>query len=229
MNIEERIFARMKIDYKKLLEYGFVKKDNIYKFSKQFMDNAFRAEISITDDGKILGKVYDVEFGDEYTNFRIEDSEGEFVGKVKEDFENILKDIANKCCIKQYFLTKQANRITDLIIKKYGNIPEFAWDKSPGNGIFRNPINEKWYGLIMNINKSKIDEGNEEVEILNVKLNEDEILKLLNTKGFYPAYHMNKKSWISIILDGTLPDKVIMNYIEESHMYTDNPKKRTTI
>ncbi len=36
-----------------------------------------------------------------------------------------------------------------------------------------------------------------------------------------PAYHMNKTHWISVILDGSVPDADILRMIEESHRLTD--------
>ena len=88
--------------------------------------------------------------------------------------------------------------------------------------MFRNPCSKKWYGLISNIDKSKIDKKSKgEVEILNIKLDKDEIQDLLKQKGFYPAYHMNKQSWITIILDETLCDKKIMALIEKSHNFSN--------
>ena len=68
----------------------------------------------------------------------------------------------------------------------------------------------------MNIDKSKLDSNTKgEVEIINIKTNRVE--ELLNKKGFYPAYHMNKKYWITIILDESLSDKEIMELISESY------------
>ena len=63
--------------------------------------------------------------------------------------------------------------------------------------------------------------GNEDIEIINIKLDENKIVKLLNRKGFYKAYHMNKKYWITINLDDTISDEEIMNYIEESYKYSE--------
>jgi predicted DNA-binding protein (MmcQ/YjbR family) len=74
----------------------------------------------------------------------------------------------------------------------------------------------------MNINKNKLDKLCESkiIEIINVKLDEDMIEELLKKDGFYPAYHMNKKYWISIILDNTLSDKEIQKYILLSYNFT---------
>ena len=52
---------------------------------------------------------------------------------------------------------------------------------------------------------------------MNVKVSKDEIGNLLKKDGIYPAYHMNKRNWISILLNDTLKDTEIMNRIEESY------------
>ena len=59
------------------------------------------------------------------------------------------------------------------------------------------------------------------IEIINVKLKRDEIETLLKKNGYYSAYHMNKKDWISIILNDTLNDQEIITRIEESYEIID--------
>lgn len=221
MNIEDDIFKRTKLNIDSLTPYGFTKKNNTYEYSKLFMDN-FRVNIVIDEQGMVHGKIYDLNVEDEYINFRIESQVGEFVNSVREEYKNILKDIRKHCFEKLYFITEQANRITRKIIEKYNNEPEFVWDKFPGYGIFRNANNEKWYGLIMNIDRSKIDKDSlGEIEVINVKLDDEEIPNLLKQQGFYPSYHMNKKNWVTITLDDTLSDEEIMKYVCISHKYTE--------
>lgn len=225
MRIEDEIFKRCYVDFKKLEEYGFIKIDNIYKYSKMFMES-FRADIIVNEKGVVTGKIFDLSVDCEYTNFRVEKQTGEFVTSIKEAYKEILIDIEKNCFIKNYFITEQANRIAKLIKELYNDEPEFPWESSPGAGVFRNPNNQKWYGLIMNIDKSKIDKKSTgEVEIINLKLNPDDIPNLLHKKGFYPAYHMNKKNWLTIILDDTLKDTEIMNYVSISHNYTETPNE----
>ena len=222
MKLENEVFKKTHVDFNKLKEYGFVLENNKYKYSKNFMQDNFRADIMVDKDGILTGKVIDLTIGAEYISLRIKNNTGQFVSKVREEYTNILNDIKDKCFEKDYFITLQANRIAKKIINLYHDKPEFAWEKFPGYGIFRNQKNQKWYALIMNIAKSKLDkESSLEVEIINVKLNEEKITKLLKQKGFYPAYHMNKKNWISIILDNTLSDEEIIGYIKESHSYTE--------
>ena len=69
----------------------------------------------------------------------------------------------------------------------------------------------------MYIDVSKIDNGVGKVEVINIKLGREKIQKLLNNKGFYPAYHMNKKDWITIILNDTLKDNDIIALIDEPY------------
>lgn len=221
MNIENEIFKRTCVNFDKLINYGFVKENDNYKYSKIFMNDNFRADIVIDKDGILSGRVYDLQVEDEYTTIRIE-STGEFVNTVREEYKNILIDIKNNCFEPNYFIGEQANRIANLIIDRYQDKPECLWDKFPGYGVFKNSNNNKWYGAIMNIDKSKIDKKcSGEVEVINVKLEEDQVKKLLTKKGFYLAYHMNKKNWITIILDNTLSDDEIMQYVKESHSYTE--------
>ena len=104
-----------------------------------------------------------------------------------------------------------------VIKDKYSNSPEFLWKYDNNIGVFRKASSKKWYGIIMYIDVSKIDDGVGKVEVINIKLGREKIQKLLNNKGFYPAYHMNKKDWITIILNDTLKDNDIIALIDESY------------
>lgn len=220
MEIEQEIFKKSTIIYDKLIPYGFEKKDDSYFISKKIIDDSFEIRVEISS-GIVKGKIYDLSFNEEYTNYRTENQTGKFVGKIREEFIRFLKDIRESCTDTNYFLSTQANRIAGEIIKKYHDIPQFPWEKFPEYGVFKNPANDKWYGLIMNINKSKIGEGDEEVDVINVKLEESKIKELLGKSGFYKAYHMNKENWITILLDDTVKDEEILGYLEESHQFTE--------
>lgn len=217
MSIESEVFKKYVPNYEKLIEYGFEKANNEYKFSKSFINNTFRADIVINDKGEIICKVIEIELDEEYTNFRIEGNTGEFVGKVREEYKNILKDIANNCFEKEYFIYEQTNRIAKLINEKYDVSPEFLWDFVPDYGVFRNLRSNKWFGIVMNLDKSKIIQTETgEVEVLNLKL-DNNVSKALKIKGIYSPYHSSKKNWVSIILDNTLSDKKIMELVDLSY------------
>lgn len=221
MTIEDEIFKRSNVDFKKLESYGFKKSKDIYEYSKNFLNNNFKACITISKTGEVKGTVYDLETSLEYTNIRTT-IEGSFVSKVREEYKKILIDIKEKCFINKYFIFEQSNRITKYIIDKYGDYPEFLWEKYTGTAVFRNKKNNKWYGIIMNIDKSKIDNDTGEVEIIDVKVSEELIEDLTSKKGYYKGYHMNKKSWITMILDDTLKDEEIIKLIDYSYNTVDN-------
>jgi len=219
MSIEEDIFKRAVIDFGKLKKYGFTKSGDKWNYTKLFMNGDFEAAVTIDDKGHISGTVYEVATGDEFLPLRVENMEG-FAGEVRAEYKQILEDIKADCCRINYFMQPQANRLTEMIYKTYGDIPSFPWEFD-GYGVFRNPNNEKWYALVMNIDKSKLDKKlSGEVEVVNLKLNEENIRHLLQQKGFYPAYHMNKKSWITILLDDSIKDDVLFALLDESHAFT---------
>ncbi len=103
------------------------------------------------------------------------------------------------------------------ILEKYNQTPLFLWEKFSDYGVFKNPDNDKWFGIIMNVKKDKLGEKtSEKIEIIDLKLDKDKIQTLLLKKRFYHAYHMNKKNWISAALDETNDDDFIMELVEES-------------
>ena len=212
LNIENEVFKRTNVNFKQLEKYGFKKENNIYTFEINFLNNDFKAIINIDNKGLVSGKVIDLQINEEYNNIRTEMT-GEFVNNVRETYRNILIDIKKHCFEENYFISNQANRINKYIKDKYNNEPEFLWEKFPGYGVYRNENNNKWYGIIMNLDLSKLDNGTGEVEIINVKLDEIKIQKLLKEKGFYESYHMSKTDWISIILNDTLSDEEILSLL----------------
>ena len=215
--MEYELFKKCVFDYSKLLNYGFKEENNIYYYEKYILDNNYKICIKI-ENNNVIGKIYDLIFNDEYLNLNV-DSNLSFNNKIKEEYINILKDIKNNCTKESLFVFKQSNEITNYIKRKYKVNPEFLWDKSSGNGVFRNKNNKKWFGIIISVSKDKLDlkYKQEIIEVINLKLNEDTIKELIKIDGFYKAYHMNKKSWISIILDNTVDNEIIYSLIDQSY------------
>ena len=226
----KRIFKNKIFASTKLTAFGFTQKGNTYTYTKSFMDNQFELTVVVTETKCIETKIIDTASGDLYTLHLVEDAKGTFVGQVRENYENILNLISEKCCNTTYFSTEQANRLTGLIKEKYSDDPEFLWEKFPGFGVFRNPESEKWYGLISHVDYAKLDKNKSgHVEILNIKLDKDKIPELYQINGFYSAYHMNKKSWITIVLDETVSDRHIMELVDESHKHSEGKAKSKNV
>lgn len=220
MSIEQKIFERAKIDFDKLKAFGFVKSGNLWTYGKTFMDGDFKAVVQVDASGKVTGNVYETDSDDIYFPLRVESMAVGFAGEVRGEYEKILQDIKEHCCHINYFVSPQANRLSLKIYEKYGDNPVFPWDDFSG-GVFKNPINGKWYAIVMYIDGQKVDSKlTGKVEAMNFKLDPDEVLQLHGEKGFYPAYHMNKKSWITVVLNDTVSDETILTLLEESHEFT---------
>ena len=112
----------------------------------------------------------------------------------------------------------QRERITQYIQDTYGTQAEYLWADSPGNAVFRHPASKKWYAAMMRVLPEKLGlaEG-EALDVMDIKCSTIMIGSLLATKGFLPAYHMNKDHWISIILDGSVSDGQIIPLLELSY------------
>ena len=217
MNIEYDIFKRSKVNFSKLTIYGFIKNNNNYILEKIFFNDKFKAIITIDNKGSVSGKVIDIDINEEYTPLKT-NLTGEYVSKVREAYKDILIDIKNNICDTNYFIFDQTNKVNKYIKDKYNIDPEFLWEKTPGCGVYRNKDTNKWFGIIMNIDYSKLDKSKHgEVEVLNVKLDRNEIIELLNKNGYYKAYHMSKVDWISIILNDTLSLDEIASLIDKSY------------
>lgn len=215
--MEDAIFRRYQVIVHLLIPYGFMKTNHAYVYRKYFFNDEFQAIITIHQ-GNVSGRVIDQNTMEEYVNLRIQSQTGSFVQQVRSEYESILLDIRNHCFEERCFISDQANRIHECIMKRFSNPVEHPWKKDPYSAVYRNPQSQKWYALILRV-IDKQDISNQE-DVLNIKLDPEEIKELLKKRGFQSAYHMNKKHWITIILNDTCTDDQIMALIEKSHAFT---------
>ncbi len=113
--------------------------------------------------------------------------------------------------------------------KIYKTVPDAPFRTAPTYFVLRHADTHKWYALFMDVPKEKLGlQGSEYVEILNIKC--DPVLSgsLRTNKGFFPAYHMNRDNWISILLDGTVAAKDIFPLLDMSYELTKKKNKRSS-
>ena len=114
--------------------------------------------------------------------------------------------------------SSQRERITQYIQDTYGTQAEYLWADSPNNAIFRHPASKKWYAALMRVLPEKLGlVGEKALNVMDIRCSTIMIGSLLSTKGFLPAYHMNKNHWISIILDNSVSDDQITPLLELSY------------
>ena len=114
--------------------------------------------------------------------------------------------------------SSQRERITQYIQDTYGTEAEYLWADSPDSAVFRHLASRKWYAIIMGVLPERLGlPAGQALDVMNVKCSTIMIGSLLSTKGFLPAYHMNKNHWISIVLDGSVSDDQITPLLELSY------------
>ncbi|MDE6471707.1 MAG: MmcQ/YjbR family DNA-binding protein [Clostridia bacterium] len=220
--IVERIFKHYKPNFIKLQEYGFTKVNDMYSYNVEIMDRQFSMNIQIKS-SDIFTEIIDLATNEPYTLFLAEDACGSFIGAVKTAYEKILSDIAEKCFEKSVFKSAYAQQLIRYVTDTYGDKLEFMWEKFPDNAIWRRADNKKWYGLILTVAKNKIGiPSDEKVEIIDLRVNPKDIDTIVDNNTIFSGYHMNKKHWITICLDGTVPLKDIKAMLDASYEIARN-------
>ena len=218
MSYTDKIFKARVPDFDLLQKYGFVKKENSFVYVKDILASRFNLTIKISLNGEITTKLIDKEVNDEYILHLVEFANGEFVTSIKMEYERVLKDIQSKCFKKQVFRSFQARNVIDYCYKKYGDCLEFLWEKVDDNAIIRRKDTRKWYAVFMLIAKNKLGlEGEEIIEVLNLKLGKEKVFNLIDNKKYFKAYHMNKNYWITILLDESKSVKEILSLVDISY------------
>lgn len=116
------------------------------------------------------------------------------------------------------------------ITNTFSTEPDYPWLKYPDNAVFRHKDSRKWFALITDVPASKLDIQNADVvSIVNLKCDPLLIGSLRQEPSFFPAWHMNKESWITIILDGTVPDDQLKTFLDMSYELTKSTLKKRKI
>ncbi len=213
----QNYFNKRKIDYTQLNKYGFKKEAEKYVYNANILVDQFAINISISE-AEQVSKLIDLFDNSEYALADVEEATGEFVGKVRDAYESIIEDVIEKCTSKEIFKAKQTKEITEYIKQKYNDELEFLWEKFDDTAIWRNKETAKWYGLIMTIPENKISgTSDRKIEALDLHYQKEKIDKVIDNKTIFPGYHMNKKSWITIKLDGSVDTKKICELIDNSY------------
>ncbi|MDO4739416.1 MAG: MmcQ/YjbR family DNA-binding protein [Eubacteriales bacterium] len=118
------------------------------------------------------------------------------------------------------------NDVARLIRNAYGVEPETPWPKYPGNQVYRGGSG-KWFALVMDVAAEKLGlPGDGNMEIMNVKCDPALLGSLLSDEGFFPAYHMNKANWISVVLNEKTDGEAIRFLLRRSFELTGGRQSR---
>ena len=108
--------------------------------------------------------------------------------------------------------------LEQFINENYNAESDYPWLKYPNYEVFRHSNNRKWFALIMDIPKNKLGlPGTDIIDVVNFKCDPLLIGSLSKEAGFFPAYHMNKESWITVALDKSVNDDTIKMLLDMSY------------
>ena len=208
------------INYKKLVNYGFTLKDKNYSYEKNILNDKFKVVIEVNDTN-LASMVIDNKTNLEYVLVDVDNAYGNYVGSVRIEYESLVNDVISKCFDNKKYHSKQMNDILKYIKNNYHDSVEYLWKNDVLDGAVRNKNNKKWYVLVMVINSSKLGfDGKDELEIINVRYQKDHTNEVVNNINIFPAWHMNKKSWITIVLNGSLDNEIVYSLIDNSYNLT---------
>lgn len=213
----EEITKRKKPIPERLTSYGFKIKDNFYEYRTDIHNGEFELTIQIRSHGGIETELIENETHEKYVLYKT-NAVGAYVGEIRSAIEQKLSGIVDKCFETTIFKFVQTNTVIDFVRNYYGDELEFLWEKSPNNAIWRRKDNKKWYGAILTVEGNKIGLKTEKpVEIIDLRMNPADAEALLSRENYYPGWHMNKKSWYTLVLDGSISDDEIKERIKESY------------
>ncbi len=225
----------------KLLAFGFAEAGGNLMFKKEIAGGQFYTEIKLSDKN-LSADVFETVTGEKYALFNVASAQGAFVGQIRSEVQDVIGEIRSKCFISQDIKEKYV----DFLHSYFHTFGDNPWGEqgdagakmkcAPANGrvkgsseasldrtydtsiVFRCP-NNKWFALLMQIKFKNLGFASEE-PVWAVNLKAENVEAITDKKSIFPAYHMNKKYWISILLDGSVDIEKITELIDISYKLT---------
>lgn len=199
----------------KLLSCGFEVDGKKFIRQQEFLSD-FTLTIMIDGGGSVTTKLVDVD-GEPYTLHLVEGVSGQFVGTVKAEYVRVLSEVY-ECFDKVSFKSAQTLRVIEYVRETFDDEPEYLWEKFPSYAVFRRKDNRKWYAVIMNIPCNKLGlEGSAELEIINLRIEPEELDRIVDGVKYFRGWHMNKRTWLTLRLDDALTDEELCARLSTSY------------
>ena len=108
--------------------------------------------------------------------------------------------------------------------ERFSTDAEYPWNDE--SFIFRHRTNRKWFAVGMRLPYRRLGlQGEEPVDILDVKCGPLLMDVYRRQPGVLPGYHMNKDNWLTLLLDGTAEEQTVKELLELSYDLTDSRGK----
>ena len=202
----------------KLLAYGFQPNGDALSLCRDLADGQMRLDLSVHADGSLTSKVTDTATDEEYVLHLVPDAAGSFVGRVRNDYQTVLDDVCASCYDFLSFGDGQAKALADYVKGRYRASLEFLWGNSPDAAIWRRDDNRKWFGIMMVVSRRKLGfDSDERVAVMNFKHDAKQDGTITDGAKYFPAYHMSKVHWVTVVLDGSVPTEELTARLDRSY------------
>lgn len=151
--------------------------------------------------------------GEKYMLFDVAAADGAFVSEMRKEVLEKAEEITKNL----YSGENTVEKLLDYAKEKYETEPDNPFSGDGVSAVLRMP-NGKWYGLIMNITHKNLGIPSDgEITVINLKHPPEKMSETVDNKAVFPAYHMNKKYWITVILSPDVPFEKITALLDESY------------
>ena len=201
------------------LKFGFKKTGpETFEINLPLKTPDFEVQIMI-DHNEIKLKVFELPERLEYLPFNLnEDEGGSFVNQIRSDVDEVVYQVIESC----YQLKDYRERVFDFVRAEFSTKLETPWAKHPEFYVMKTANRQKWYGLMMRIPYQLLDpQQTGIVDVLNLKAPPLKIVDLIDYQTFYPAYHMNKKHWVSVVVDEKINLEQLQALIRQSYQLVE--------
>ena len=107
----------------------------------------------------------------------------------------------------------------------FGTLPDYPFEEDFETAVMRHGDTRKWYGIVMRVSRRKFGfESDEVIDVVNLKLPTEMFGSFGAAEGVYPAYHMNKLHWISVLLPDA-EEELVQFLVSVSYEATGQKKK----
>jgi len=199
-------------------------KKSVYTLKRDLPSTDFYADFFVDlSAGKIEVHVYEKSTDERYVLFDVPRSNGSFVAELRQKVQVIVADFREKCFEAENLRDKYVSWMEN----RFDCKADFPWTDTPEACVFRCP-SKKWFALVMKIKYRQIElASDEDVFIVNLKATPEKIsTELIDKKSVFPAYHMNKKHWITVLLTSVTSFESLCELTEQSYALVYKTKSK---
>lgn len=212
MRFDELLTNRI-LNTQKALDYGFsLSNDKLFlRLPSKTPDFAIDFYLA---ESFLEALVMDLGSNERFLPIEVKNNYGLFVTSLKKEINILVHDVIENC----FDSLSLKDELVKYIEDSYDAIFDHPWEDEPNYLTIKRSDNRKWFALFMDIPAAKLGvEAKGKIDVLNLKASYDKIESLVDNSFIFPAYHMNKKHWISVWIKKGINQNLVKKLIDESY------------